>query len=195
MSEDDILVIQEDDRTVTISSVEEDLLADQPSIAVVTENTTEYLIEYNPGPQGPPGVDGSVGGLFVVWDTAVEINLAAGASETFELLTGSYFFLQKIVAEHAGVRVRGYVNATARTADSSRPVSTLPDHTLNLLFEGVTVTGDLELKWAPAATGYNDSVDLTTPIVIENVSSVSVAGTVTFSYLGPPDLDFGGGGP
>ena len=56
MSDEDILVIQEDNRTVTISSEEEEILSDQPSVAVVTQDSTQYIVEYSNGAPGPNAI-------------------------------------------------------------------------------------------------------------------------------------------
>lgn len=206
MSDEDILVVQENNRTVTISSEEEEILADQPSVAVVTQDLTQYIVEYSngaPGPEGPTGpqgipgppgadgqdgADGTGGGIGVApWTQSLSVTLAAGAGANYTITTGSLYYLYSVTTEEPGIRIRGYISSAKRAADAARSISTAPDYTLGLNFEAVSTIDDLDLFWTPACTAWSTDPDLSF-IRIDNVSSVSVTSNVVFSFYGDSDL-------
>lgn len=108
--------------------------------------------------------------------TVTTASLAAGAAGTYTLTGFKGYALLSIEVNNAAW-VTVYTSTAARTADSSRAVTTDPTPGSGVIAEAVTA-GAGKVSFTPGVFGFNDETSPTTDIPIKVVNQSGATGTV-----------------
>lgn len=197
MSEPTIAVTLVDEATITIESTYPTVavdVANEPTLAINSIDSASIAIDVvdhavialdvvgAPGPAGPPGPPGPQGppgtgtGVDKDFSTAtLTFDVPSGQGE-YTLTSTKQFFILGYTATEAGIRIRGYADATHRTYDAARPVSEDPLMNGGVLFELVTQIGTF--KFSKVVPVY---ANLSMPLLVESVTGAPIDTSVILS--------------